>query len=91
MTWPTSCPATASAGSSLGLFALIAAAAHPSLPPADASAIEDAYWPWIGALHSLLDSLIDKADDTAVAQQSLLDYYTTPQEAAARMQILARE
>jgi tetraprenyl-beta-curcumene synthase len=81
----------ASAGSSLGLFALIAAAAHPSLPPADAGAIEDAYWPWIGALHSLLDSLIDKAQDTAVAQQSLLDYYTNPQEAAARMQILARE
>ena len=81
----------ASAGSSLGLFALIASAAHPALPPADASAIEVAYWPWIGALHSLLDSLVDKQEDTAVAQQSLLDYYTTPQEAAARMQILARE
>lgn len=81
----------ASAGSSLGLFALITAAARPSLPPVDAGAIEDAYWPWIGALHSLLDSLIDRAQDTAAAQQSLLDYYTTPQEAATRMQILARE
>jgi tetraprenyl-beta-curcumene synthase len=81
----------ASAGSSLGLFALITAAARPALPPTDADAIEDAYWPWIGALHSLLDSLIDKPQDAAVSQQCLLDYYTTPQEAAARMQILARE
>jgi tetraprenyl-beta-curcumene synthase len=81
----------ASAGSSLGLFALIAAAAQPALAPKDALAIEDAYWPWIGALHSLLDSLIDKPEDAAVAQRSLLDYYTTPQETAVRLQLLARE
>jgi tetraprenyl-beta-curcumene synthase len=81
----------AAAGSSLGLFALIAAAAQPALLPADALAIEHAYWPWVGALHSLLDSLIDEPEDAAVAQRSLLDYYTTPQETAARLQVLARE
>jgi tetraprenyl-beta-curcumene synthase len=81
----------ASAGSSLGLFALIAAAARPALQPAEAVAIERAYWPWVGALHSLLDSLVDKPEDAAVAQRCLLDYYATPQEAAARVQILARE
>ncbi len=81
----------ASAGSSLGLFALIAAAAHPTLQPADATAIEQAYWPWIGALHSLLDSVVDEIEDTAVSQHSLLAYYTTPQEAAGRLQMLAHE
>jgi tetraprenyl-beta-curcumene synthase len=81
----------ASAGSSLGLFALISAAARPALQPAQALAIERAYWPWVGALHSLLDSLIDEPEDAAVAQRSLLDYYTSPQEAAARLQLLARE
>jgi tetraprenyl-beta-curcumene synthase len=81
----------ASAGSSLGLFALIAAAAHPSLYPTEAIAIEDAYWPWIGALHSLLDSLIDESEDTAVAQHSLLHYYNTPHETASRLQVLSRE
>jgi tetraprenyl-beta-curcumene synthase len=81
----------ASAGSSLGLFALIAAAARPALQPSQAIAIERAYWPWVGALHSLLDSLIDEPEDAAVAQRSLLDYYTSPQEAAARVQLLARE
>ncbi|MGP0101261.1 MAG: DUF2600 family protein [Solirubrobacteraceae bacterium] len=81
----------ASAGSSLGLFALIAAAARPALLPAEAVAIERAYWPWVGALHSLLDSLVDEPEDAAVAQRCLLDYYATPQEAAARVQLLARE
>jgi tetraprenyl-beta-curcumene synthase len=81
----------ASAGSSLGLFALISAAARPALQPAQALAIERAYWPWVGALHSLLDSLIDEPEDAAVAQRSLLDYYASPQEAAARLQLLARE
>jgi tetraprenyl-beta-curcumene synthase len=81
----------ASAGSSLGLFALIAAAARPALQPSQAIAIERAYWPWVGALHSLLDSLIDEPEDAAVAQRSLLDYYASPQEAATRVQVLARE
>jgi tetraprenyl-beta-curcumene synthase len=80
----------ASAGSSLGVFALISAAAQPSLKPREAVAIEEAYWPWIGALHSLLDGLIDEPEDTAVAQRSLLSYYDSPQEAASRLQTLAR-
>lgn len=79
----------AAAGSSLGLFALIAAAAQPSLLPREACAIEQAYWPWIGALHSLLDSVVDEAEDTAVEQRSLLDYYENPEETAARLGLLA--
>jgi tetraprenyl-beta-curcumene synthase len=81
----------ASAGSSLGIFALLAAAAKPSLSALNAVAIEQAYWPWIGALHSLLDSLIDEPEDRAADQRSLLDYYSTPQEAATRLQLLAAE
>ena len=78
----------ASAGSSLGAFALMAAAAHPSLRPEDALAIERAYWPWVGALHSLLDSLVDLNEDAAAGQRSLLDYYESPQETAWRLQAL---
>jgi tetraprenyl-beta-curcumene synthase len=79
----------ASAGSSLGVFALIAAAAHPGLLPREAVAIEDAYWPWIGALHSLLDSLVDESEDEAAKQRSLLAYYCTSEEAAVRLTELA--
>lgn len=81
----------ASAGSSLGLFALLAAAAKPTLAPNDAAAIEAAYWPWIGALHSLLDSLIDYKEDAAAGQRSLLDYYDNPREMADRLGLLATE
>ena len=29
----------------------------------DATAIEEAYFPWIGSLHLLLDSLVDQQED----------------------------
>jgi tetraprenyl-beta-curcumene synthase len=81
----------ASAGSSLCLFALIAGAARPHLEASEATAIENAYWPWIGALHSLLDSLVDRDADTAADQRSLLDNYATPREAVCRLRALTRE
>lgn len=81
----------ASAGSSLGVFALITAAAQPVLPLADTTAIVQSYWPWVGVLHSLLDSVIDQAEDTVANQRSLLDYYTSPQETASRLKLLTIE
>lgn len=79
----------AGAASSLSVFALIAAAAQPSLSASETAAMQDAYFPWIGALHVLLDSLIDRGDDVAVGQHSLVDHYSTSEEAAVRMQIIA--
>ncbi|MHB8242930.1 MAG: DUF2600 family protein [Solirubrobacteraceae bacterium] len=79
----------ASAGSSLGLFALMSAAGVADLTATQAFAIETAYWPWIGALHSLLDSLVDGPEDAAVGQHNLLDYYDSPEEASERLQMLA--
>ena len=81
----------AATGSSLGLFALIAAASWPELSPSQGTAIAEAYWPWAGALHILLDSVADEALDTAAGQRSLLDYYASPEEAASRLQLLASE
>ena len=82
--------AAAAGGSSLGVYALIAAAADPLVDPDELSAIEDAYFPWIGALHSLLDHLVDRDEDARAAQRNLLDYYASPAEAAARMRTLAQ-
>jgi tetraprenyl-beta-curcumene synthase len=79
----------ASAGSSLGLFALMAAAAEPNLAHDTALAIERAYWPWIGALHSLLDSLVDATEDEQAEQRNLLHYYASSDEAVERMETLA--
>ncbi len=81
----------ASAGSSLGIFALIAAAAQPALHPYEALAIERAYFPWVGSLHSLLDSLIDLPEDIATEQHNLTQHYRSPHETAARLRTLATE
>ncbi len=81
----------ASAGSSLGLFALIAMAARPGATAAEATAVEQVYFPWIGALHSLLDSLIDRDEDEASGQHPLIEHYGRPDQIAAGLRRLARE
>ena len=87
----------AAGGSSLCVYALIALAAGSDLAGLPASraspeaiaAVQNAYFPWIGALHSLLDNLVDAAEDRATGQHNLIGLYTSPQEAAARMGRLA--
>jgi tetraprenyl-beta-curcumene synthase len=78
------------AGSSLGVHALIAAAAEAGLDARDVEVIERAYFPWIGGLHSLLDNLIDKREDEAAGHRSLVEYYG-PQRAAQRMRWMAEQ
>jgi tetraprenyl-beta-curcumene synthase len=79
----------AAAGSSLAVHALIAAAAGPSTTGADVAVIDDAYFPWAGALHSLLDSLVDRREDALGDQQALIDYYPSTAVAAQRLTFLA--
>jgi len=81
----------AAAGSPLPVFALIATAAKPAARARDAAAVEGVYFPWIASLSSLLDSLIDRHEDRADDQRSLIDYYTSTTEVAARMQSLAAQ
>jgi tetraprenyl-beta-curcumene synthase len=78
----------AGAGSSLAVHALLAAAARPRLIAGEAQALSEAYFPWIGCLHSLLDNLIDKREDEAAGHRSLLAYYG-PEQAAMRLRTLA--
>ena len=78
----------AAAGSSLSVHALIAAAASPDLTPRDAREIDRAYYPSVGALHSLLDSLVDRDEDRHHAQRSLLEHYDSPVDTANRLSTL---
>jgi tetraprenyl-beta-curcumene synthase len=80
----------AAGGSSLAVHALIAAAAHPDLQASHVTAIEDAYFPWICAFHSLLDSLVDLDEDRRAGQRNLLSYHASPQQASLAMQTLAQ-
>jgi tetraprenyl-beta-curcumene synthase len=81
----------AAAGSTLDLFALIAAAADPALDFRVAKTLGTAYFPWVGALHSLLDSLADRSEDLATGRRGLIDYYRSPDEAADRIATIATE
>ncbi len=81
----------AAAGSPLPVFALIAAAAHPNVQPDEAAAIESAYFPWIASLSTLLDSLVDHHEDTTDGQRNLIDCYSSPQETASRLQLIAAQ
>lgn len=83
--------AAAGAASSLGVFALIAAASEPGLSPADADALELAYFPWIGSLHVLLDSLIDRACDLSTGDHSLVENYESVGDTAERLGSIARQ
>jgi len=81
----------AAGGSSLCVYALIALAAEPAFERSFdvATAVKDAYFPWIGALHSLLDNLVDVAEDRATGQHNLIGLYGSPMQAAERMGRLA--
>jgi tetraprenyl-beta-curcumene synthase len=81
----------AACGSSLAIFAHLAAAADPGLTRSEVEAIEALYWPWAEALHILLDSLIDQAEDHATDQRNLIDYYASQDEVVERLDLLARE
>jgi tetraprenyl-beta-curcumene synthase len=82
--------AAAAGGSSLAVHALIATAATPGVQASDAAAIEGAYFPWICALHSLLDSLVDVIEDERAGQRNLLSYHSSPEQAAFAMKMLAQ-
>ncbi len=79
----------ASGGSSLGVHVMIAAAAEPGIEQAHVDALERAYFPWIGALHSMLDQLVDIEEDARAGQPNLVELYGSTAEAAGRMGMLA--
>jgi tetraprenyl-beta-curcumene synthase len=81
----------AACGSSLAVFAHIAAASDPRLMPCEVDAIEALYWPWAAALHILLDSLIDRAEDRETHQHNLIDHYSSQEEMTERLAFLASE
>lgn len=81
----------ASAGSSTGIFSFVAAASHPEMDERNSAALEGAYFPWAGSLHTLLDSLVDRGEDARKGQRSLLDYYRGDEEAKSRMRLIASE
>jgi tetraprenyl-beta-curcumene synthase len=66
----------ASAG--LTIFALLALATEHTCSDADVTLTLDAYFPWPGALATMLDSYVDQHEDTANGDHLYIAYYRTP-------------
>jgi tetraprenyl-beta-curcumene synthase len=79
----------AGASSSVAAHALIAAAATPGIERIQAKLIDAAYYPSIGALTVLLDSLVDRGVDAAVGAHNYTDYYSSADDAAERIAAIA--
>ena len=65
----------ASAGSTLGIFCLAAAAADARLSTETATAIRNAYFPWVQGLHILMDYFIDREEDRVEGDLNFCSYY----------------
>jgi tetraprenyl-beta-curcumene synthase len=71
------------ASASLAVHALFALAAEPAVSPAQAIRVHGAYFPWISAATTMLDSYVDQAEDKLNGDHSYIAHYPT-QDAAAR-------
>ena len=71
--------------SSVGVHALLGAGADPLTGAAEAARLDAAYFPSVCALSTLLDSLIDREDDSATANLSTIAHYETNLVAAERL------
>lgn len=80
----------AATGSTLGVFMLFLAAARRNLPGEESARIRKAYFPYICALHILLDYLIDQEEDRQGGDLNFVRYYDSAEFAAERIGLIAR-
>ncbi|WP_006718307.1 tetraprenyl-beta-curcumene synthase family protein [Desulfitobacterium metallireducens] len=81
----------AATGSTLGIYCLVAAAHRPGLTAEEVEQIKQAYFPWISALHILLDYYIDLVEDRETKQLNFVQYYTNISEREERLGLILRE
>ncbi|MDN5361449.1 MAG: tetraprenyl-beta-curcumene synthase [Moorella sp. (in: firmicutes)] len=81
----------AATGSTLGIFALMALAARREVREQEAARIREAYFPWIGGLHILLDYLIDQEEDWVGGDLNFCAFYRDGVEAGRRLSYFWQE
>lgn len=80
----------AAAGSTLGIFALLARARQAPKTDHENAPYVDAYFPWIGALHILLDYFIDQEEDRLGGDFNFAACYDNAATALDRLHFLFR-
>jgi tetraprenyl-beta-curcumene synthase len=81
----------AGASSSLLMHALFALAAEPAASARDVVAVCDAYFPWICAASTLLDSFVDEDDDVVAGEHRYVAHYPSLDVAVARLREIVRQ
>jgi len=79
----------AAAGSTVGVFALALAATRADLDPGGAARVVEACFPWLCALHILLDYYIDQAEDRHGGDLNLVSHYPPGTDVGGRLAWLA--
>jgi tetraprenyl-beta-curcumene synthase len=76
----------AATGSTLGVFVLCALATRPDLTARKVEQIASCYFPWMSAIHILLDYLIDQEEDVLGGDLNFVTYYSDEQHLVERME-----
>lgn len=79
----------AAGSSSLAVLALLAAAADPRTTDAGAEQVRRAYFPWVEALSTLLDSVADRERDAHTGELNFVSQYASQEVAVARLREIA--
>lgn len=77
----------AAAGSTLGIFMLVAAATDPDLDGLEAWKVLHSYFPWICGLHILLDYYIDLDEDKVNGDLNFVSYYASEIQCLERLKL----
>ena len=81
---------SAAAGSTLGLFALLNLAAEHRPGPELVRQTNALYFPWMGALHILLDYFVDQEEDRLGGDLNFIAYYPSADHALAGLRRIYR-
>lgn len=81
---------TGAASAALSTYALLALACEPACTGAEIARTHAAYFPWVCAAGTMLDSYVDQHDDLASGQHIYVAHYATPEIALARIGELLR-
>jgi len=82
---------TGAASASLTIHALLALASGPLDSGLPVERVTDAYFPWISAATTMLDSFVDQGEDASNGDHSYVAHYQAPAYAARRIvQLVAR-
>lgn len=77
---------SASAGSTLGIFCLVAYSFDQNFSEGLTCQVKSSYFPWVQGLHILLDYLIDQEEDRTNGDLNFCFYYNNQEEMLERFQ-----